>query len=47
MHENDATDTFYALHSNEAIAKLQKMPKTPTNMKTAKFVVTDKAKAFR
>jgi fatty acid desaturase len=47
MNGLDATDTFYALHSKEAIAKLQRMHKTPTDMKNAKFVVTDKAKAFR
>lgn len=47
MHMQDATDTFYALHSKEAIAKLNKMAKTPTDMKKAKFVVTPAAKAFR
>jgi hypothetical protein len=47
MHEMDATDTFYALHSKEAIAKLNKMAKTPTDMSKAKFTVTPKAKAFR
>lgn len=40
MHEMDATDIFYALHSKEAIAKLQKMAKTPTDMKKAKWIVT-------
>lgn len=40
MHEMDGTDTFYALHSKEAIAKLAKMAKTPTDMKKSKLVVT-------
>jgi cytochrome b involved in lipid metabolism len=47
MHEQDATDTFYALHSKEAIAKLSKMAKTPTDMKKMKWVVTPAAQAFR
>lgn len=47
MHLQDATDTFYALHSKEAIAKLNKMAKTPTDMKKAQFVVTPAAAAFR
>ena len=40
MNEMDATDTFYALHSKEAVAKLQKMAKTPTDMTKTNWVVT-------
>lgn len=47
LHEKDATDVFYALHSQEAIAKLARMSKKPTDMKNAKYVVTPAAKAFR
>lgn len=47
MQGQDATDTFYALHSKEAIAKLNKMAKTPTDMKKANFTVTTQALAYR
>lgn len=40
MNEMDATDSFYALHSKEAVAKLQKMAKTPTDMTKTNWVVT-------
>lgn len=33
FQNKDATDVFYAFHSKEAIAKLAKMGKTPTDMK--------------
>lgn len=47
MHGMDATDAFYALHSKEAIAKLQRMAKKPTDMSKAAFKVSPVAKAFR
>lgn len=43
----DATEAFYALHSKEAIAKLKRMSKKPTDMKTLVSPPTPAALAFR
>lgn len=43
----DATDAFYALHSKEAIARLKRMAKKPTDMNALVDQPTKAALAFR
>ena len=47
FHNKDATEAFYALHSKEAIAKLKRMAKKPTDCKALGIKPTDAALQFR
>lgn len=47
FNNRDATDAFYALHSKEAIARLKRMAKKPTDMNTLINQPTKAALAFR
>lgn len=47
FHLKDATDSFYALHSKEAVQKLKRMSKKTTDMKALGIKQTDAALAFR
>ena len=47
FHLKDATDSFYALHSKEAIGKLKRLTKKPTDMKVLGIKPTDAALSFR
>jgi cytochrome b involved in lipid metabolism len=47
FHNRDATEAFYALHSKEAVARLKKMAKKPTDMTTLIDQPTKAALAFR
>jgi len=47
FNDRDATEAFYALHSQEAIAKLKRMGKKPTDMNKLKEKPPAAALAFR